>query len=114
MELATSTLGVVGRYILSPRIFTLLEETERGAGGEIQLTDAIAKLLAEEPVMAYQFRGKRYDAATSWATGWPPWSTRCRTPNSRRALPSTSVATWLPGCRAESHKRPVNARDPPA
>jgi UTP--glucose-1-phosphate uridylyltransferase len=58
---APSTLGVVGRYILSPRIFTLLEETERGAGGEIQLTDAIAKLLAEEPVMAYQFRGKRYD-----------------------------------------------------
>jgi UTP--glucose-1-phosphate uridylyltransferase len=58
---APSTLGVVGRYILSPRIFTLLEETERGAGGEIQLTDAIAKLLAEEAVMAYQFRGKRYD-----------------------------------------------------
>jgi UTP--glucose-1-phosphate uridylyltransferase len=58
---APSNLGVVGRYILTPRIFTLLEETERGAGGEIQLTDAIAKLLEEEPVMAYQFLGKRYD-----------------------------------------------------
>ena len=58
---APSNLGVVGRYLLSPRIFTLLEQTERGAGGEIQLTDAIAMLLAEEPVMAYQFRGKRYD-----------------------------------------------------
>jgi len=58
---APSNLGVVGRYILTPRIFSLLEETERGAGGEIQLTDAIAKLLKEEPVMAYQFLGKRYD-----------------------------------------------------
>ena len=58
---APSNLGVVGRYLLSPRIFTLLEQTERGAGGEIQLTDAIAMLLAEEPVLAYQFRGKRYD-----------------------------------------------------
>jgi len=58
---APSNLAVVGRYILTPRIFTLLEETERGAGGEIQLTDAIAMLLAEESVMAYQFQGKRYD-----------------------------------------------------
>jgi UTP--glucose-1-phosphate uridylyltransferase len=58
---APSNLAVVGRYILTPRVFTLLEETERGAGGEIQLTDAIAKLLTEEPVMAYRFEGKRYD-----------------------------------------------------
>jgi UTP--glucose-1-phosphate uridylyltransferase len=58
---APSNLAVVGRYILTPRIFSLLEETERGAGGEIQLTDAIAMLLKEEPVMAYQFQGKRYD-----------------------------------------------------
>ncbi len=58
---APSTLAVVGRYILTPRIFQLLETTERGAGGEIQLTDAIARLLHEEQVVAYQFRGKRYD-----------------------------------------------------
>jgi UTP--glucose-1-phosphate uridylyltransferase len=58
---APSNLAVVGRYILTPRIFDLLAETERGKGGEIQLTDAIAKLLEEEPVMAYQFKGKRYD-----------------------------------------------------
>jgi UTP--glucose-1-phosphate uridylyltransferase len=58
---APSNLAVVGRYILTPRIFSLLEETERGKGGEIQLTDAIAKLLEEEPVMAYQFKGRRYD-----------------------------------------------------
>jgi len=58
---APSNLAVVGRYILSPKIFGLLENTEKGAGGEIQLTDAIAKLLKEEQVLAYQFKGKRFD-----------------------------------------------------
>ena len=60
-EIAPSRLGVVGRYILTPRIFSLLESTQEGSGGEIQLTDAIAKLLAYEQVYAYQFAGKRYD-----------------------------------------------------
>lgn len=60
-ESAPSTLAVVGRYILNPTIFSLLENTGKGAGGEIQLTDAIAKLLAVESVMAYQFKGRRYD-----------------------------------------------------
>ncbi|WP_455204606.1 UTP--glucose-1-phosphate uridylyltransferase GalU, partial [Kaarinaea lacus] len=63
-EEAPSNLGVVGRYILSPSIFELLENTEKGAGGEIQLTDAIAKLLQEEKVMAYLFQGKRYDCGS--------------------------------------------------
>lgn len=58
---ATSDLGVVGRYILTPRIFQLLAKTRRGAGGEIQLTDAIAQLLTVEKVYAYRFHGKRYD-----------------------------------------------------
>ncbi len=58
---APSHLGVVGRYILTPRIFGLLEKTKKGSGGEIQLTDAIAQLLLEEPVYAFQFQGKRYD-----------------------------------------------------
>jgi UTP--glucose-1-phosphate uridylyltransferase len=58
---APSNLGVVGRYILTPRVFELLERTGRGAGGEIQLTDGIAALLAEERVHAYQFEGVRYD-----------------------------------------------------
>lgn len=58
---APSTLAVVGRYILTPRIFSLLERTGRGQGGEIQLTDAIAALLGEEKVLAYQFRGQRFD-----------------------------------------------------
>ena len=58
---APSNLAVVGRYILTPRIFELLETSARGAGDEIQLTDAIARLLVEEQVLAYQFSGKRYD-----------------------------------------------------
>jgi len=61
---APSTLAVVGRYVLSPTIFEKLERTGRGAGGEIQLTDAIADLLAEEPVYAYEFEGKRYDCGS--------------------------------------------------
>ncbi len=63
-EEAPSTLAVVGRYLLTPRIFPLLETTPRGAGGEIQLTDAIAELLKEEPVYAYRFEGKRYDCGS--------------------------------------------------
>jgi UTP--glucose-1-phosphate uridylyltransferase len=58
---APSTLAVVGRYILSPRIFELLERVTPGAGGEIQLTDGIAALLSHEQVLAYEFLGKRYD-----------------------------------------------------
>ncbi|MGD8940646.1 MAG: UTP--glucose-1-phosphate uridylyltransferase GalU [Gammaproteobacteria bacterium] len=61
---APSNLGVVGRYILTPTIFQMLEQTEKGAGGEIQLTDAIAKLLQQETVMAYLFEGKRYDCGS--------------------------------------------------
>ncbi|MDQ3287037.1 MAG: UTP--glucose-1-phosphate uridylyltransferase GalU [Pseudomonadota bacterium] len=61
---APSTLAVVGRYVLSPRIFHLLETTRPGAGGEIQLTDAIAALLAEEAVNAYRFQGTRFDCGT--------------------------------------------------
>lgn len=61
---APSSLGVVGRYILTPRIFSLLENTSKGSGGEIQLTDAIAKLLGHESVYGYQFTGKRYDCGT--------------------------------------------------
>ena len=56
-----STLAVVGRYVLSPRIFHHLRTMPPGAGGEIQLTDGIARLLAEERVVAYRFDGRRYD-----------------------------------------------------
>ena len=63
-DVAPSTLAVVGRYVLSPRIFDLLETTPRGAGGEIQLTDAIAALLDSERVDAFRFRGTRFDCGT--------------------------------------------------
>lgn len=58
---APSTLAVVGRYILPPAIMELLARTPRGAGGEIQLTDAIASLLREKSLLAYRFRGRRFD-----------------------------------------------------
>ncbi len=63
-HVAPSNLGVVGRYILTPAIFDLLENTAQGSGGEIQLTDAIAALLKKETVMALQFQGKRYDCGS--------------------------------------------------
>jgi UTP--glucose-1-phosphate uridylyltransferase len=61
---APSTLGVVGRYLLTPAIFEHLVHTPRGAGGEIQLTDAIASLLQHEPVDAFRFRGRRFDCGS--------------------------------------------------
>jgi UTP--glucose-1-phosphate uridylyltransferase len=63
-EVAPSTLAVVGRYLLTPAVYRRLETTGRGAGGEIQLTDGIAALLAEETVLAYAFEGRRYDCGS--------------------------------------------------
>ena len=61
---APSNLAVVGRYILTPAIFDLLRDTQAGAGGEIQLTDAIATLLQQETVLAHAFSGQRYDCGS--------------------------------------------------
>ena len=58
---APSRLAIMGRYILTPEIFTYLEHQEEGAGGEIQLTDAIQKLNENHGVYAYEFEGIRYD-----------------------------------------------------
>jgi len=63
-EDAPSNLAVVGRYILTPRIFKLLEKTPRGQGGEIQLTDAISQLIQEQTVLACEFEGVRYDCGS--------------------------------------------------
>ena len=63
-EEAPSTLAVVGRYVLTPRIFHHLAHLGKGAGGEIQLTDGIAALMAEEQVLAYRYEGKRYDCGS--------------------------------------------------
>jgi UTP--glucose-1-phosphate uridylyltransferase len=61
---APSTLAVVGRYILTPRIFECLENLQPGKGGEIQLTDGIALLLKQETILSYRFAGKRYDCGS--------------------------------------------------
>ena len=61
---APSTLGVVGRYVLSPRVFDALRNTPPGSGGEIQLTDAIAALLGEETISAFPFDGTRFDCGS--------------------------------------------------
>ena len=68
VEEAPSDLAVLGRYVLSPKIFDVLESTPRGAGGEIQLTDAIRTLSHEQPVFGWQFSGTRHDAGTR--LGW--------------------------------------------
>jgi UTP--glucose-1-phosphate uridylyltransferase len=59
---APSNMAIIGRYILTPRIFQALEETGRGSGGEIQLTDGLRRLLKREKILAYKFQGKRHDA----------------------------------------------------
>lgn len=63
-DVAPSNLAVIGRYILTPAIFDKLATTERGAGGEIQLTDAIADLLKDQQVLAFEFEGTRYDCGS--------------------------------------------------
>ena len=63
-ETAPSRMGVAGRYILTPAIFGHIRQQTQGAGGEIQLTDAIARLMAYEAVYAYQYTGKRYDCGS--------------------------------------------------
>jgi UTP--glucose-1-phosphate uridylyltransferase len=65
---APSTMAIIGRYVLTPKIFDKLEQTPRGAGGEIQLTDAIEALMQEQSVHGYAFEGTRYDAGTTM--GW--------------------------------------------
>ena len=63
-DIAPSNLAIVGRYVLPGKIFSLLETTEPGAGGEIQLTDAIAALLGQDKVFAYRFDGTRFDCGS--------------------------------------------------
>jgi UTP--glucose-1-phosphate uridylyltransferase len=65
---APSNLAIIGRYVLTPKIFDKLEQTPRGAGGEIQLTDALEMLMQEQGVYGCEFNGTRYDAGTTM--GW--------------------------------------------
>lgn len=68
IQKSPSRLAIIGRYILSPRIFEILSDTEAGVGGELQLTDAIRRLLQEEPVWGVIYKGERYDCGTQ--NGW--------------------------------------------
>lgn len=63
-EKAPSTLAVVGRYVLTPRVFACLEKLGKGAGGEIQLTDGIEALMQYETVLAYRYQGRRFDCGS--------------------------------------------------
>ncbi|RZJ14302.1 MAG: UTP--glucose-1-phosphate uridylyltransferase, partial [Haliea sp.] len=63
-EAAPSRMGVAGRYVLTPAVFEHIRNQPRGAGGEIQLTDGIAALIATEGVHAFQYQGKRYDCGS--------------------------------------------------
>src|SRR5471032_222655 len=63
-EVAPSNLGVVGRYVLKPRVFDHIRALKPGAGGELQLTDAIQSLLADEQVLAYKYHGTRFDCGS--------------------------------------------------
>ena len=65
---APSNLAIIGRYVLTPKIFEKLEQTPHGAGGEIQLTDALEALMEEQDIYGYAFEGIRYDAGTTM--GW--------------------------------------------
>jgi UTP--glucose-1-phosphate uridylyltransferase len=67
-EAAPSNLAIIGRYVLTPKVFDKLEQTPRGAGGEIQLTDALEAVMKEQDVYGYAFEGVRYDAGTTM--GW--------------------------------------------
>ena len=61
VEEAPSNVAILGRYIVTPRIFDILENTKPGKGGEIQLTDALLELMGQEAMYAYDFEGRRYD-----------------------------------------------------
>ena len=93
-----STLAVIGRYVLTPKIFDKLEQTQRGAGGEIQLTDAIEALMDEQSVYTYEFEGTRYDAGTTM--GWLRASVELALqrpdspPSSGRYLGRPTVRAW--------------------
>jgi len=61
---APSNLAIIGRYVLTPDIFPILEKQEKGRGGEIQLTDGMRKLLSSRDILGYKFEGDRYDAGS--------------------------------------------------
>ncbi|MDB5809281.1 MAG: UDP-glucose pyrophosphorylase [Betaproteobacteria bacterium] len=121
---APSTLAVVGRYILTPRVFHHLENGKAGSGGEIQLTDGIASLLVEQQVLAYRYRGVRYDCGSKlgYLQAMVEFGVRHaevgeqfreylarRGENGAAAKPQTAAIAPLPRARAETHQLTGNA-----
>ncbi|PRG34741.1 UTP--glucose-1-phosphate uridylyltransferase GalU [Burkholderia multivorans] len=94
-EDAPSNLGVVGRYVLKPRIFKHLRSIKPGAGGELQLTDAIESLLSEEQVLAYKYRGQRFDCGSKIGYLKATVAFAMRHPEVRDAF-GGFLKTWLP------------------
>ena len=76
VEEAPSNVAILGRYIITPEIFPLLEKTQPGAGGEIQLTDALKALAKNKQVWAYEFAGRRYDVGDKLGFWKPLWRWR--------------------------------------
>ena len=113
----SSTLGVVGRYVLTPRIFHHLRTMPPGAGGEIQLTDGIARLLEDEKVLAYEFEGRRYDCGNKLGyleatVELGAEASRCRrapSPNSSSACDDVQRASLHRRRRAGTQLRPRRA-----
>ena len=81
---APSNLIITGRYILQPEIFELLETQQKGAGGEIQLTDAMLRLLEKQPFYGFQFEGRTFDCGSKLGFLRPMSPTRSRATTSRR------------------------------
>ena len=93
-EDAPANLAIIGRYVLTPKIFEKLEQTRAAPGGEIQLTDAIEALMEEQDVYGYAFEGTRYDAGTTM--GWLKASVELAL--ERRISPASSGATCAACC----------------
>ncbi|QND82841.1 UTP--glucose-1-phosphate uridylyltransferase [Chromobacterium vaccinii] len=94
-DVAPSTLAVVGRYILTPRIFDKLKTVQPGAGGEIQLTDGIAALMKDESVLALPLEGTRYDCGSKLGYLKATVSFGLRHPETRQAFSAFLAATSL-------------------
>jgi hypothetical protein len=116
-EVAPSRMGVAGRYVLTPRIFDEIRNQPKGVGGEIQLTDAIERLMQHEAVYAYQYAASAMTAAARKAFCKPRWSWRCSTRSGRSVprIPQDWTSERTPCLHNEKacNCRPFVIRSPP-
>jgi UTP--glucose-1-phosphate uridylyltransferase len=95
LDVAPSNLAVIGRYILQPEIFAVLETLQPGKSGEIQLTDAIAKLMRVVPTFAYEFSGKRYDCGSKLGFVQATLAYALKDPELQKELLSENIAPFM-------------------